>query len=309
MLIPCFGKDGLLAIIILGAKPNHAMYTDDDILTFKRLSSITSLGIESCTYWKEIEDRHRKSRLQEMEDFSYSLAHEIDNPMTFVRNLARFLKDHFLKYITELEEQKEVEEMCNLIMEGSERVMGMVKAIRQFGQKTTGEFETLNLQETIEGFFKLYSPEMKANFVMHTKEMPEESIFVKGSAVELQQVLMIFAKNSIHAMKYSQEKKLAFKITRLNHTTVRVAVTDSGYGIKKENLHTIFEPFFTTKASTEGTGMGLHNAKGFIVRHNGRIWAESEGENKGATFIFELPIVLEVKPEDFKKKEKTNWAY
>jgi signal transduction histidine kinase len=55
--------------------------------------------------------------------------------------------------------------------------------------------------------------------------------------------------------------------------------------------------------------MGLHNAKGFVLRHQGRIWAESEGEEKGATFIFELPILADVKPEDFKKKEKTEWAY
>jgi signal transduction histidine kinase len=245
-----------------------------------------------------------------MDAFSYSLAHEIDNPMTFVRNLARFLKEHFLKYITDPEEHKEVEEMCNIIMEGSERVMGMVKAIRQFGQKTTGELEPLNLQEVIEGFFKLYSPELKANFIIFSKEMPDELICVKGVAAELQQVLMIFAKNAIHAMMYSQEKKIYLKVTKVNQNTVRIAVSDTGYGIKKENLETIFAPFFTSKASTEGTGMGLHNAKGFVLRHQGRIWAESEGEGKGATFIFELPILQDVKPEDFKKKDsKTDWAY
>jgi len=310
VLIPCFGKEGLRAILVLGAKANNQMYTPDDLLVFETLSYNTSFAIENCTFWKEIEDRHRKARLQEMDAFSYSLAHEIDNPMTFVCNLARFLKEHFLKYITDPEERKEVEEMCNIIMEGSERVMGMVKAIRQFGQKTTGELEPLNLQEVIEGFFKLYSPELKANFIIFSKEMPDEIIYVKGVAAELQQVLMIFAKNAIHAMMYSQEKKIYLKVIKVNQSTVRIAVSDTGYGIKKENLHTIFEPFFTSKASTEGTGMGLHNAKGFVLRHQGRIWAESEGEGKGATFIFELPILQDVKPEDFKKKDsKTDWAY
>ena len=164
--------------------------------------------------------------------------------------------------------------------------------------------------ETIEGFFKLYAPELKANFVTYSKEIPDEPVYVKGVTAEIQQILMILVKNSIHAMKHSQEKRLIFKLTKLNHSTARVAVSDTGYGIKKENLHTIFEPFFTTKASTEGTGMGLHNAKGFIQRHNGRIWAESEGENKGATFVFELPITHDIKAQDIKKKEnKTDWAY
>ncbi|MCX5699413.1 MAG: ATP-binding protein [Candidatus Omnitrophica bacterium] len=310
LIIPCFSKDGLLGFIVLGAKHNNQMYTDDDLLSFENLSYAASLAIENCIFWKEIEDRQRKARLQEMDTFSYSLAHEIDNPMTIVYNLARFQKEHFLKYVTDPEERKDVEEACNIMMEGSGRVMSMVKAIRQFGQKVSGELEPLNLQEIIEGFSRLYSPELKANCVVFLKEIPEEPIYVQGVAAELQQVLMIFAKNAIHAMKYSLEKRLTLKVTRVNHSTVRIAVSDTGYGVKKGNLQTIFAPFFTSKASTEGTGMGLHNAKGFILRHNGRIWAESEGENKGSAFILELPVIQGVQPESIKKEEsKTKWAF
>lgn len=310
LIIPCFGKDGFLGFIALGAKQNNHMYTNDDILSFENLSYATSLAVENCTYWKEIEDRQRKARLQEMDTFSYSLAHEIDNPMTIVYNLARFQKEHFLKYITDPQERKDAEEACDIMMEGSGRVMSMVKAIRQFGQKVSGELEPLHLQEIIEGFSRLYSPELKANCVQFLKEMPEEPIYVKGVAAELQQVLMIFAKNAIHAMKISQEKKLTLKVTRVNHATVRIALSDTGYGVKKGNLETIFAPFFTSKASTEGTGMGLHNAKGFILRHNGRIWAESDGEGKGSTFIVELPVIESIKPESTKKEEgKTKWVF
>jgi signal transduction histidine kinase len=310
LIIPCFGRDGLLGFIALGAKENDQMYTDDDILSFENLSYATSLAIENCTYWEEIEDRQRKARLQEMDTFSYSLAHEIDNPMTIVYNLARFQKEHFLKYITDPQERQDAEEACDIMMEGSGRVMSMVKAIRQFGQKVSGELEPLNLQEIIEGFSRLYSPELKANCVLFLKEISEEPIYVKGVAAELQQVLMIFAKNAIHAMQSSQVKKLTLKVTRINHSTVRIAVSDTGYGVKKGNLQAIFAPFFTSKASTEGTGMGLHNAKGFILRHNGRIWADSDGENRGSTFIVELPIIEGIKQGNIKKEEsKTKWAF
>ena len=309
VVIPCFGKNGLIGFIVLGTKQNNQMYTNDDLLVLEALSYNTSFAIENCTWWKEIEDRHRKARLQEMDTFSYSLAHEIDNPMSIVYNLTKFLKEHFLKYITDPEERQEVEETSNIMMECSGRVMSMVKAIRQFGQKVTGELETLNLQEVIEGFCRLYMPELKANFILLDKEIPDEPLFVKGVAAELQQVLMIFAKNAIHAMKYSKEKKITLKVIKINRDTARIAVSDMGYGIKKENLHIIFEPFFTSKASTEGTGMGLHNAKGFVLRHNGRIWAESEGEGKGSTLIVELPIIENIKLVNYKKKEGTQWAY
>ncbi|MFA5276744.1 MAG: HAMP domain-containing sensor histidine kinase, partial [Candidatus Omnitrophota bacterium] len=88
-----------------------------------------------------------------------------------------------------------------------------------------------------------------------------------------------------------------------NHNLARITFSDNGYGIKKEMLEIIFAPFTTTKASTEGTGMGLYNAKSIIIKHKGRIWAESEGPGKGATFVIELPIANDVKPE---KPEDSN---
>jgi len=302
-------EDSLLAFIILGSKPNNQIYTPDDVIIFETLSYQTALAIENCRFWKEIDDRQRKARLQEMDTFSYSLAHEIDNPMTIILNLSRFLKDHFLGYITDTEKRKEVEETCGFVFECAQRVSGMVKAIRQFGQKTTGELTPLNLQEAIEGFCKLYSPELKANSVYFTKELPDKPVFVKGEVAELQQVLMILAKNAIHAMKYADPKQLKLTLSPVNHNTCRITVSDTGYGIKQMNMQTIFAPFFTSKASTEGTGMGLYNAKGFILRHQGRIWAESEGEGKGATFFIELPVINDVSPEDLKKKEDTNWKF
>ena len=57
----------------------------------------------------------------------------------------------------------------------------------------------------------------------------------------------------------------------------------------------------TTKASSEGTGMGLYNAKRFILKHKGKIWAESEGKDKGTTLIFEIPIAKDVTEGEIRK--------
>jgi len=309
LVIPCFIEDDLLGFLVLGPKPNNQMYTQDDLLVFETLSYSTSLAIENCKFWKEIEDRQRKARLEEMDTFAYSLAHEIDNPMTIVLNLSTLLKKHFLKYISDPNEQKEVEDTCGFLIEASKRVSGMVKAIRQFGEKTTGELIPLNLQEAIEGYCKLFLPELKANSVFFNKEIPVEPIYIKGVAAELQQVLIILSKNSIHAMKYSGTKKITLTVIKVNHDTVRIAFSDTGYGIKPEKTQTIFAPFVTTKASTEGTGMGLYNAKGFILRHKGKIWAESEGDHKGATFIIELPVIKDVKPENLPKTDEKRWKF
>jgi len=64
---------------------------------------------------------------------------------------------------------------------------------------------------------------------------------------------------------------------------------DNGYGIPKRLLEDIFLDFVTTKGSSEGLGMGLSRARKIIALHKGKIWAQSEGEGKGASIFVELP--------------------
>lgn len=70
---------------------------------------------------------------------------------------------------------------------------------------------------------------------------------------------------------------------------LKLSVSDTGSGIKPENIESIFEPYFTTKAPGEGTGMGLSTAHGIVKQYGGEIMVDSE-VNKGSTFSVYLPI-------------------
>ena len=96
----------------------------------------------------------------------------------------------------------------------------------------------------------------------------------------------------------------SLKYTKEGGTTVtleggegvaRIIVSDTGIGIRADDLGKLFEKFVrtkeTTKMVTSGTGLGLFVGRNFIEAHGGRIWAESEGENKGSRFIVELPLI------------------
>lgn len=79
-----------------------------------------------------------------------------------------------------------------------------------------------------------------------------------------------------------------------NGTGVKIAVSDTGIGIEPKDLDIIFNPFEQVENSRsrkfEGTGLGLSLTKNLVELHGGRIWVESEGENKGSTFSFILPV-------------------
>jgi signal transduction histidine kinase len=72
---------------------------------------------------------------------------------------------------------------------------------------------------------------------------------------------------------------------------VTVQVRDTGIGIKKEDPERIFEPFPAIKKPehVKGEGLGLSISRGLVELHGGKIWAESLGEGRGATFTFTLP--------------------
>jgi signal transduction histidine kinase len=75
---------------------------------------------------------------------------------------------------------------------------------------------------------------------------------------------------------------------------VRFSVSDTGIGINHEDQQRIFSSFFRTDAAkttdTEGVGIGLSVAKSIVEKHGGAIGVSSDGEGKGSTFWFTLPV-------------------
>ena len=278
LVIPCFMEDDLLGFLILGAKQNNQVYTPDDIIVFEALSYATSLAIENSTFWKQIEERQRVARIEEMNLFSYSLAHEIDNPMTIIIGQAGKIKKAYLDNLNLSQEQKEeLKITLDYISEAAWRVSGMVKAIQEFGQKTSSEFKPMQLEEAIENYLKLYTAHFKMNGVYFTKEVAQNLPMLRADKHGIEELFVILSNNAVHAVREVPVKKINLKVEMVNSDWIRIAFSDNGYGIAPDKIETIFAPFVTTKASSEGTGMGLYNAKNIISRHKGRIWAESEG--------------------------------
>ena len=98
--------------------------------------------------------------------------------------------------------------------------------------------------------------------------------------------------NSIEAMNKVPEDQRQLFIQAQSHVLedksfVLITVTDSGIGLKAEDLARLFEAFYTTKA--EGMGMGLAISRSIVEAHGGRLWATPNADF-GATFQFMLPV-------------------
>ena len=112
---------------------------------------------------------------------------------------------------------------------------------------------------------------------------------IHGDAAKIKQVLNNLIDNAI---KYTKQGWVHVKLNRLSDK-YQFIVEDTGVGISAESLPRLFEKFVragnANEANVIGTGLGLYVAKQMIEKHNGKIWAESEGEGKGSRFIVEIP--------------------
>ncbi|MCS6990161.1 MAG: tetratricopeptide repeat protein, partial [Chloroherpetonaceae bacterium] len=115
-----------------------------------------------------------------------------------------------------------------------------------------------------------------------------------------------------NAIKYSPEGKTVFvsveklsversrmrrksDLERAKAGVARVVVKDEGQGLTNEDMEKLFQPFQKLSAkptaNEHSTGLGLYIVKNLVEKHHGRVWAESEGKGKGATFFLEFPAI------------------
>lgn len=95
-----------------------------------------------------------------------------------------------------------------------------------------------------------------------------------------------------NALRYSKESGTVTVSVREQDHAVSISVSDTGPGIRKEDIPRIFDKFFRSKTArkltSKGTGLGLTIAKNIVEAHGGKIWVQSR-EGQGSTFIFTLP--------------------
>ncbi len=101
-----------------------------------------------------------------------------------------------------------------------------------------------------------------------------------------------------NAIKYSKDGVIGVSLKQEDENLI-VRVKDNGKGISAEELSKIFEKYARGHDSVThatGLGLGMYVAKVIVEQHNGKIWAESEGVGKGATFAFSLPLHSDLRP-------------
>ncbi len=267
-------------------------------------------------------------KLEAIGQLAAGIAHEINTPIQFVGDNARFIRDSFVeleKYAEVLDRlvsvarqgavppelfdeadkvaeeidyhylREEIPQAIDQSMEGIERVAGIVRAMKEFSHPDIDEKTPIDINAAIQTTITVCRNEWKYDAEMETDLDPDLPL-VPCLPGEINQVILNIVVNAAHAIRdvidtHEEEKGTIRITTRKQDCWAEITISDTGTGMSDKIISRIFDPFFTTKEVGKGTGQGLTIAYTVVVeKHGGTINVESQ-VGKGSTFTIRLPLV------------------
>jgi len=236
------------------------------------------------------------------------VAHEINNPLSYVHSNLEFIEDHinhlagtlaapdFLSDASGDHPQKiaalaatlqNVRELIASCQEGSQRVKKIVLDLRLFSRADDTGLAPTDLHASLESTLNLLARQYQDRITIHRDYgvLP----LIECYPGQIHQVLMNLLQNAMQAIPDCGE--VWIHTESAGDEWVRLVIRDNGVGIAQEDLNRIFDPFFTTKPIGAGTGLGLSISYGIVKKHGGNIQVRSKIA-EGTALILELPVRL-----------------
>ncbi len=219
-----------------------------------------------------------KDRFREIKDMLYSNSDSGEgHPLSLLKDNERKIKDEFWH---------EIEDLFKAVLNGAERSTSIVNSLRTFSYENQEGIQQSDLIECIEATLTMLQSEIKNRIEIRRDYQPIP--LVECNIGEISQVLMNVLANAVQAIPDQGHITIKTGVT-IDKLKVVISIKDSGQGIPKNVLKRVFDPFFTTKPLGRGTGLGLSISHKIMEKHHGRIHAFSE-PGKGAEFIINMPI-------------------
>jgi PAS domain S-box-containing protein len=234
------------------------------------------------------------ARLAAVGELAAGIAHEINNPIAFVRTNLSMLQGHWKTIGAEFDRIPDNPEFAELFREGHEmleeslegvnRAAEIVRGVQGFSHAGSGSREPADLNILLEDVLHMASIQLHGNATL--ERVYGDLPLVLCAPQELKQVFLNLVVNAAHAI--GEAGTIRLRTEALGHQ-VEVSVEDDGCGIEPDIVDRVFDPFFTTKRVGDGTGLGLGIAYQIVRRHGGDISVSSK-LGAGACFCVVLPV-------------------
>lgn len=278
--VPLKVKDGhnLGTLCILDKKPRHLTHTQKETLQYLADVTIDQLELRLAA---------RTAIFHQNQVLSIA-AHDLKNPLTTLTVWAELIKQ-------QKNNPETVEKMCDRIKEAANKMNRHVNELLESARKEASKVQLklieINFAVLVELVVKnneVLANNKKINLHLNFKQRP----IIHGDEDRILELVDNLLNNAI---KYSHSEKNIFVTIKEENGFSILEVKDEGQGLSEEDKKNLFQRFVRLSAKPTGgessTGLGLSIVKSLVDAHLGEIYVESEGKDKGATFVVKLPLV------------------
>ena len=244
------------------------------------------------------------SRLAVLGEIAAGIAHEMKQPLNGISITADLLK--LLQKKNQLTEDSLYSNL-EMIKAMVDRMANTINHLRGFSYQGRDQFHPISISNAIDGAFSILGEQLRIHGIDIRVDVPANIPPIMGDLNQIEQVLINLFTNARDAMdRYEKQgyqgrfpdkgwEKILTVSSKASDDgfTLILTVSDTGHGIRPEDIDHIFEPFFTTKEVGDGTGLGLSISLGIVQQHHGSISVQS-AVGKGTTFRLDLPILTQV---------------
>jgi PAS domain S-box-containing protein len=234
-------------------------------------------------------DTHSRAKT----DLLAGMSHELRTPLTAIIGYTEILLYEYFGPVNDRQRQQ-----LDIVLECSRHLLDLINDILDISKiesgKTELELGRVRIGELLAHTLLLLKESASGQKISIDTRVPRElaSLEVTADERRIKQVLFNLLSN---ALKFTPMGGRIDVGMSTQNGALAVSVSDTGIGIPPGELDRIFEAFYQIKgrsssSKASGSGLGLSLARQIVELHGGRIWAESEGEGKGSTITFTLPL-------------------
>jgi two-component system, LuxR family, sensor kinase FixL len=227
----------------------------------------------------------RAARMNLVSGMASALAHEINQPMTAARALARSVQQ--ILHAPAADTERANANIRSLVAQ-IDHASGVVRRMREFLRRGQPHFSTLDVATVMDDALVLATPDARVNRISIDVEVDNGLPPVFGDRIQLQQVVLNLVHNAVEAIIEARRTDGHIRIRARRseqEPAIEIGVSDNGGGISPEL--TLFQPLASSKP--DGLGLGLSICASIMQAHGGRIWLQSSTAS-GTELRFTLPL-------------------
>jgi two-component system, NtrC family, sensor kinase len=226
------------------------------------------------------------ARLVSLGRMAAGVAHEINNPLATISELAGDIQDILgPQQVAGLPEGEVVVEDLARIQNQVERGRSVTHRMLNFARRMEPQMEATDINAVVRESYSFIEKEALFNNIKVQLELDPEVPAVSTDRAQLQQVFLNLLDNALDATGKGGRIRIT---SQADSSWITVKVTDSGPGVPPDLAGRIFDPFFTTKEPGQGTGLGLSISHSIMDRLGGSLELENK-PGQGATFVVHIP--------------------